>query len=416
MRCSNVKILIATEWYKPMVNGVVTSVSNLERELLVKGHDVRILTLSNSLHSRREGNVYYIKSVPADRLYPGARASVYLFGELYSEILDWAPDIVHTQAEFTTFMFAKRIVRALGIPHVHTYHTVYEDYTHYFSINEQIGKKTVAYLSRRLLNALAEVIVPTAKVKRLLEGYGVTAEVSVIPSGIELGSFYQDPEPGELMRLKLELGIDPDDKVMVYVGRLAKEKNLDELLTNFKKLNRKNTILLITGIGPYKDRLVELASEMGLADKVIFVGLVQLSSLHKYYKLGDVFVSCSTSETQGLTYIEALACGVPPICRRDLALEGVIVDGINGYQYDSFEEFELRVNELLDNDHKRAEFSKRAVDNSMGYSTKIFADRVEELYLRVIKQHKGSKHDRLSRLNSLRENLKHKRNRKLSAK
>lgn len=400
------KILIATDWYKPIVNGVVTSVTNLESELLAKGHDVRILTLSNSLRSRKDGNVYYIKSVPADKLYPGARASIYLFGELYDDILKWSPDIIHTQAEFTTFMFAKRIVKALGIPHVHTYHTVYEDYTHYFSINEQIGKRTVAYLSRRLLDALDEVIVPTVKVKKLLEGYGVIPRISVIPSGIQLDSFYQKTDEKEQAELKKKLGIEPDKKVLVYVGRLAKEKNLDELLEFFKALKRDDMILLITGIGPYRDRLAELADEMDLSDKVRFVGLVEPITLHKYYKLGDIFVSCSTSETQGLTYIEALACGVPPICRRDLALEGVIIDGINGYQYDTFEEFKLRVEELLSDDIKRLEMSGRAIENSLGYSTMIFADRVEELYSRVLNKHDDMVIKKEGRLGSLRRGLR----------
>lgn len=400
------KILIATDWYKPIVNGVVTSVTNLESELLAKGHDVRILTLSNSLRSRKDGNVYYIKSVPADKLYPGARASIYLFGELYDDILKWSPDIIHTQAEFTTFMFAKRIVKALGIPHVHTYHTVYEDYTHYFSINEQIGKRTVAYLSRRLLDALDEVIVPTVKVKELLEGYGVIPRISVIPSGIQLDSFYQKTDEKEQAELKKKLGIEPDKKVLVYVGRLAKEKNLDELLEFFKALKRDDMILLITGIGPYRDRLAELADEMDLSDKVRFVGLVEPITLHKYYKLGHIFVSCSTSETQGLTYIEALACGVPPICRRDLALEGVIIDGINGYQYDTFEEFKLRVEELLSDDIKRLEMSGRAIENSLGYSTMIFADRVEELYSRVLNKHNDMVIKKEGRLGSLRRGLR----------
>lgn len=400
------KILIATDWYKPIVNGVVTSVTNLESELLAKGHDVRILTLSNSLRSRKDGNVYYIKSVPADKLYPGARASIYLFGELYDDILKWSPDIIHTQAEFTTFMFAKRIVKALGIPHVHTYHTVYEDYTHYFSINEQIGKRTVAYLSRRLLDALDEVIVPTVKVKKLLEGYGVIPRISVIPSGIQLDSFYQKTDEKEQAELKKKLGIEPDKKVLVYVGRLAKEKNLDELLEFFKALKRDDMILLITGIGPYRDRLAELADEMDLSDKVRFVGLVEPITLHKYYKLGHIFVSCSTSETQGLTYIEALACGVPPICRRDLALEGVIIDGINGYQYDTFEEFKLRVEELLSDDIKRLEMSGRAIENSLGYSTMIFADRVEELYSRVLNKHNDMVIKKEGRLGSLRRGLR----------
>lgn len=127
------KVLITTDWYKPAINGVVTSVCNLREELQQRGHEVKILTLSRTAHSYEEEGVIYMGSVNAGYIYPGARLRVSPGRELYCRIIEWQPDIVHSQCEFSTFFMAKRIAEECKIPLVHTYHTVYEDYTHYFS-------------------------------------------------------------------------------------------------------------------------------------------------------------------------------------------------------------------------------------------------------------------------------------------
>ena len=131
------KVLIATDWYMPAVNGVVTSVLNLKRELAAQGHEVRVLTLSQTPHSRREGDVTYIGAVSAGMIYPGARLRTAPAMKLLGELEAWKPDIIHTQCEFSTFVMAKRLAAATGAPVVHTYHTVYEDYTHYFSPSQR---------------------------------------------------------------------------------------------------------------------------------------------------------------------------------------------------------------------------------------------------------------------------------------
>ena len=140
------KVLITTDWYKPVINGVVTSATNLEEGLRKAGHDVRILTLSSNLHSYREGNVIYIGSVGVGMIYPNARLRARLNDPLVQELIDWRPDIVHSQCEFSTFSFAKRIARESGCPLVHTYHTVYEDFTHYFSPSIRLGH----FLARKI--------------------------------------------------------------------------------------------------------------------------------------------------------------------------------------------------------------------------------------------------------------------------
>ena len=121
------KVLITTDWYKPAINGVVTSVCNLREELQQRGHEVKILTLSRTAHSYEEEGVIYMGSVNAGYIYPGARLRVSPGRELYCRIIEWQPDIVHSQCEFSTFFMAKRIAEECKIPLVHTYHTVYED-------------------------------------------------------------------------------------------------------------------------------------------------------------------------------------------------------------------------------------------------------------------------------------------------
>ena len=143
------KILITTDWYAPVVNGVVVSVLLLQRELEKLGHEVRVVTLAPGLRSFRKGPIYYIGSVSAEKIYPGARLRLGRSGALLRQLEEWGPDIVHSQCEFSTLRVAMAIARRMGVPVVHTYHTVYEDYTHYLPIGKRTGKYVATTLSRR---------------------------------------------------------------------------------------------------------------------------------------------------------------------------------------------------------------------------------------------------------------------------
>lgn len=166
------KILITADVFAPTVNGVVTSVLNLYTQLKNNGHDVRILTLSNYKYSYKEDHVYYIKSFGI-KIYYNARATINFRDKYVNEILDWAPDIIHSQCEFFTFVFAKKISKELNIPIVHTYHTLYEYYTHYFTRYRRFGMKFVSFATKMLLNNVNTIIAPTQKVKDVLKNYGV---------------------------------------------------------------------------------------------------------------------------------------------------------------------------------------------------------------------------------------------------
>ena len=391
------KILLTTDWYKPVVNGVVTSVINLKNELERRGHEVRVLTLSRTFASYEEEGVYYIKSLNLEKIYPNARAVLPHAEPLIQELIWWRPEVVHSQCEFMTFSYAAKIARKCNCPLIHTYHTVYEDYIHYlpggfsqYKAGAKLEKKAVACFSRMVLGKTSQVIVPTQKVENILKKYGVEEPVAVMPTGIELGRFKERISREEIDRKKKELGIPLENKVLVSVGRLAKEKNLEELLEYFSKLIKegagKNLTFLIAGDGPDRENLETLAKKLQITDQVIFTGMIAPEEVGRYYKLGDVFVCASSSETQGITYIEALACGLPALCRKDECLDQVVTDGYNGFQYENYEYFKMHLNYILEDEERRQEMCHRGQEISQLYSTWNFCTAAERIYRETIER------------------------------
>lgn len=379
------KILLTTDCYSPVINGVVTSVLNLRKELLHRGHDVKVLTLSQTPRSFTREGVTYIGSVGAGRVYPDARVKRALTRSYVQEIIKWKPDIIHSHCEFSTFFLAKRIARKLEIPIIHTYHTVYEDYTHYFSPNQKWGRHMAAILSRWVLNSTDCVIAPTEKVRSILTGYKINPEIRVIPTGIDLSDFTTATKTEELLNMKLTLGIPRENRVLLYVGRLAKEKNLEEILISFANMDLKNVTLLIVGDGPYRGTLEQMSKELGLEESLVFAGMIKAEDISDYYHLGDLFVSASSSETQGLTYIEALASGIPTLCKKDDCLNDVIINGENGWQYESEDDFSEKLNIFLNNKYIYNMMSHGSSQIAMQkFSLATFADKAESTYTDVL--------------------------------
>lgn len=381
------KVLITTECYAPTINGVVVSTMNLKNELMKRGHEVKILTLSETRHTYEKEGVIYIGSTGASIVYPEARITFPRNNRFIEEIINWHPDVVHSQSEFSTFIIAKRIANRLRIPIVHTYHTIYEDYTHYFSPVKKWGKAFATAFTNATLRNVQSVIAPSEKVKDLLTSYGFKGEINVIPTGIDIDNFnIKDQTSRE--RLKKKLGISIQYKILITVGRLAKEKNHEEILHYFKMLNRNDSKLVIIGDGPNRSGLESYVKELGICKDVIFTGMVPHEEIGGYYQIGDVFVSASSSETQGLTYFESLANGVPVICRKDECLANIVINSLNGWQYETFEEFNEYVNIVLN--RKSSDLSGIAHESIRNdYSLTTFAQKVETTYLETITSYKG---------------------------
>lgn len=380
------KILITADCYTPTINGVVTSILNLETELRRLGHDVKILCPSENFHSSESENVYRIGSVGVGRIYSGARAALRISQSHLQKLIDWKPDIIHSQSEFSSFIMAKRIAAEVNCPIVHTYHTVYENYTHYFSPSITLGRKAVILMTKRILRHTKAVIAPSQKIERLLKDYGIEQPIKVIPTGLRLKKFSDEISVNIINDLKAKLGIPLKSRVLITVGRAAKEKNIDELIRYFKRLDMENTVFVIVGSGPYLDNLKELAYAENISDKVIFTGAVEPENIAAYYRLGDIFLSASQSETQGLTYIEALASGLPAVCRRDDCLNDVITNGKNGGQYTDFKEFSELIRTFLFNDELYKSMSENAVQTAQKYSAEKFAKDVETVYMEILEK------------------------------
>ncbi len=385
------KILITTDTYSPMVNGVVTSIKNLAGELKRSGHDVRILTLSDNYKEYIENDVYYLSALHT-KVYPGAKIQSPISGRVIKEILIWQPDIIHSQTEFSVMLTAKLLSRLLNIPIVHTYHTLYEDYLKYILGGKLITKRASIILTRFvLLSGLECIIVPTVKVETILLNYGIKKPLVVIPTGIDISRFQRIYTSKEKETVKSALKLEQDTKLVVYIGRIGEEKNIQELFTYFGEAVKllENTKLMIVGGGPYLKVLKSIVQELNLTEVIIFAGMIDPEKVPLYYQLSDVFVTSSTSETQGLTYIEAMASGVPVVCREDECVKGLVVTSKTGYLYNDAETFATGINAVLAmNKEEYTGLQQRCREKAKSYSIEIFGKSAETLYQSLVKERK----------------------------
>ncbi|MCD8040729.1 MAG: glycosyltransferase family 4 protein [Clostridia bacterium] len=330
------KVLITSDFYLYAINGVTTSVYNLKRELEREGHEVMIVTLSESRKSYMEDNVIHIGSVSAKKIYSSARIKFAPCRKWIDTIIAWKPDVVHSQCEFSTFSIAKTVAKKLDIPLIHTYHTVYEDYTHYFCPNKKLGKKLVIWFTRRICKKVDCVIAPTEKISALLKDYKIKSDIAVVPSGLQLDKFGGNNHGNTPSR----------QPVLLFLGRLAREKNVGEIINYLKDYNGEVTFV-IAGGGPCEEELKKQAETMPANVTVRFTGMIPPENVPEYYSSADLFVCASQSETQGLTYIEAAASGLPLLCRKDDCLNSVIMQGKNGWTFENEGVFLSRLDEFL---------------------------------------------------------------------
>lgn len=380
------KILITTDLYTTSTNGVVTSVRNLAEALQKKGHEVRILTVSEKLKSHKDEMVYYIKSVPLGIVYPDVRMPVSYRHRYLRELIEWKPDVIHSQCEYFSYQFAGYISRKTGAPIVHTYHTLYEQYVTYIFPSQRIGAYFVGILSKLRLRKAKAIVAPTHKVEDVLKNYGIHNPIHVVPSGIALEQHKERITEEERVERRRALGIPDDHTVLLNLGRLGTEKNLTELveLVALALSQNQKMTLLIVGDGPARKELEEMSAQMGISDHVIFTGMVDPTEVHKYYQLGDVFVSASTSETQGLTYIEAAANGLPLLCRRDPCLDGVLIEGFNGYEYEAQSDFCEIIDTILENPEWCRAAGAQSSHIADMFDKNHFADMIESVYETVV--------------------------------
>lgn len=336
------RIGLFTDTYFPQVSGVATSIRTLKTELEKLGHTVFIFTTTDKDVNRYEDwQIIRIPSVPFFA-FKDRRIAYRGFSTALEIARQYQLDIIHTQTEFSLGLLGVWIAKELRIPVVHTYHTQYEDYVRYIAKGMVIRPSMVKYIVRGFMSDLDGVICPSEIVYDLLMKYKVKVEKRVIPTGIELAKFERPEITSEnIADLRDKLGIAKDETMLLSLSRVSYEKNIQAILAALPAVLEENpgVKLVVAGDGPYLSDLKAQAKRLNIIDVVIFTGMIAPSETALYYKAADFFISASTSETQGLTYLESLASGTPIIAHGNPYLDNVINNKMFGTLY--YEERDL---------------------------------------------------------------------------
>jgi len=383
------RVGLFTDAYYPIISGVSMSVAILSKELTKLGHDVTIICNGHDLATYSENVVRF-----EGTRFPLKGMQEFKFGKVtnrkINEIGKLKFDIIHCHTEFSMGRLGRKAAKRFNIPVVHTYHTMYEDYIHFITKVFYSPLKVLSkWYSKSFANSADEVIFPTMKVKRAFDVYGYEKLSHIIPTGIYLDKFrkknYRDSYYQEA---RDKLGIKKDDFVLLFLGRMSKEKSVESLLREFSKisLSKDNVKLLLVGGGPDLNHFKELAKELGIIDKIICTGMILPYNVALYYHISDLFVNFSITETQGLTYIESLASGVPLLVKYDDNLEGVIKPGENGYSFTDDLDFVPLFNKMYNDKELFAKITKNSSHACIEkYSAKNYAINVLEIYNSLLK-------------------------------
>lgn len=386
---------IFSDTYFPQLNGVATSIRTLAHALRERGHNVYIFTPSDPRceEGKDEPDIYRLPSLPV-YFVRDYRAGYIFPPHLLRKISKLNLDIVHTQTEFPLGCLGKLVSITQGVPMVHTYHTMYEDYVHYIGGGHIISPEMAGDFSRIFCNAANSVIAPTRKTEQLLTSYGVTKPISIIPTGINTSHFRKENfNPAEILALRQSLGLEADTPVIISIGRIAKEKSIDVVIGALPKLIEKlpTVKMIIVGEGNEIENLKAFADSIGVGEHVFFTGGKPWDEIGKYYQLGNVFCSASVSETQGLTFAEAMAGGIPVVAKKDECIENIITDQETGLLFEKNEDLPELLYRVLTDTALSARLSEASMQAMKSLSVEAFADSVEQLYLDTINSGKRPK-------------------------
>lgn len=382
------KIVMFSETYIPQVNGVATSIHLFRKYLERRGHDVYVVA---PVAPENDDKVLLVKGItfPMERQHKLPIPSNRLINDFIYEI---EPDVIHSHAPFTLGFAALRTQKKFGIPHVHTYHTLLVEYSHYIPKPITPPRDAIEEFSAWFCNQVDHVISPTSEIKAELQKYGVKSPITVLPTGIDVESF----EKPDKFNVREKHGIPPDYKILLFVGRLAKEKNLGFILEIFKELYKKfhKIKLIIVGDGPMKPKIEEYIAEEDAGKNVILTGYIKRDNLIEYYKQSDLFVFASVTETQGLVVLESLAAGTPVVAVAKRGIKDVLMDGQGVLLVDEVDKYEFlgKVEKLLKNEDLLRNLSFIGKEYVRNYwSMEIMAERLEKLYLSLEKNTGTSK-------------------------
>lgn len=389
-RSTFMRIGLFTDTYTPDINGVVSSIVTLQKELEKNGHEVFVITNHKAMTMKREGNVLRLPGLELKWLY-GYKLSTPFHYAARDEVKKMNLDVIHVHTEFGVGFFARIVAKNLNIPVVSTYHTMYEDYTHYinlFGLEEvdKMSKKIISTFSRSISDNVQAVISPSEKTKETLFKYGVKTPIYVIPTGLDFSMFNTDGVSQDtIQNIRNTYGIRPEDKLIVYIGRLAEEKSVDIPIEGFRYVDDPTIKFLIVGDGPQIDDYKKLVKTYHLEQQVLFAGKKLREEVPAYYACADCFVSASLSETQGMTFIEALACGLPVFARPDEVLEELVIENVSGYLFDTPKQFAEKLIHYFSMEKEAIlQMKQQAKQYVEKYDSRVFYTKVLSVYYQAI--------------------------------
>ena len=385
---------IFTDTYYPDLNGVATATKTLRDVLISHGHQVIIITtgLKGQKKFSFEDGIMRIPGASLKFLYD-YRMSFWFNRDAYQALKKIPFDLFHIQQEFGVSIFGRICAKLFDVPLVYTYHTSYADYSNYVShtkVSERYTKKVIVTLVKKILSMKGEIITPSLKTRKILLSYGVTRYINVVPNAIDFSSYGKEKDEEREKWFRKELGIE-GKRILLYLGRVAKEKNIEELMRGFNgyklRYNDMKSILLIVGSGPDMERLIAIKETLSFKDDIYFLGKVPHEDTMFYYQIADAFLSASLSETQGLTYSEAIASSCLVLAKYDFNLDFLLQDGVTGFIYDDIDSLIDKIDEVLSltKEEKEKVILNAKRRNNYLFSKENYYERIMHVYRKAIR-------------------------------
>jgi glycosyltransferase involved in cell wall biosynthesis len=386
---NKLKIGVFTDSYKPYTSGVVRSIDTFTSELSALGHEIYIFA-PNYPKCEKETGVFRFPSVPAPT-HPNYSLALPFSFRMRNIVQKLNLDIIHVHSPFLLGRVGARYAKRLQIPLVFTFHTLYEEYVHYVPFAHGITKDLTQRLSTDFCNQCDLVVTPTRVISEYIKSLGVKTPVVNIPTGIQV----EDYGSGDANWLQKTFGMLANEKILLCVGRLGKEKNLQWLLEATALVEREysNIRLVLVGEGPEKNNLKNKAKELGIDKKLTFTGMLPKEKVIHCYKSSDVFIFSSVTETQGLVIGEAKAAGLPVVAVKAYGVSEMVEHEKDGFLTDlNKEEFAGRVLQILKDDNLKLHMSQQAVTNVNKISSRNCALKLLRHYLDMVQKNNSPLH------------------------
>jgi len=372
------KIGMFTDAYHPVMNGVVTSIDLFSKSLREKGHEVIIFAPYFPGYNRKEKDVIRLGTVDIPNK-AGYRVFVPPFNKKAKKIFKQL-DIFHVHHPYIGAYIIKH-AKKYNKPLVFTHHTIYEEMSRYFPLEEKTSKNLIKWLITMFCNKCDLIFVPNLQLRNKLRLRKVRKKIDVLPTGVDLSNY----DFGRVMirnEIRKKYGIKPNDKVLVFAGRVAKEKNLSLLLKSYKCLCAKHSdlVLMIVGEGPETSWVKHSIKRLGLKN-VVLTGKVKYNDLPFYYSAADVFVFPSYIETQALVIVEAMAAGLPVAAINTRVNRVVIRNNFNGLLANDFNGFVQNIDNVLCDQKLSLRLVRNSKQKVREYDINLLTDKLVRLYL-----------------------------------